>query len=364
MKVLITGGHISPALSVIDELKNCDIVVVGRRQALSSDTSESLEYKEVTRRRLKFINLNAGRISRVLSIDSILNILKIPLGFIGAFSIIFRERPDVVLTFGGYIALPIALVANLLKIPIITHEQTIRPGTANILISKLACKIFISFPGSKHYFPQGKTTLTGNPIRNEVLRVVDRIENFKKANPVLYVTGGSTGSHDINSLVFKILPQLLKKYTVIHQTGDSTEYKDYNKALSVKNHNYKPYKHIDTNLIGFIYSQADLVISRGGANTVFELISTKKPSVIIPLPWSAFGEQQKHAEYLRSVGVAEIFDQSRPYNELLELIEKMYASLEKYQKNFDTIDQQYESQEPAKQIAKEVVEAAKRRTFS
>jgi len=358
MKVLVTGGHITPALAVLDELKDCEVVIVGRQHALSSDTSDSLEYKEVTKRGLRFINLKAGRFTRVFSLGSLVNAIKVPVGFISALMMLLEEKPDVVLTFGGYIALPIAVGAHILKIPVITHEQTIRPGSANVFIGRLAKKIFISFPASRHYFPDGKVVLTGNPVRKEVSKIVDKIKNFKKTKPVLYITGGSTGSHDINSLIFKILPELLKKYTVIHQTGSSTEFRDYEKSLAIKNDNYFPFTHIESDLIGYVYSQSDLVLSRGGANTVFELLATSKPSIIIPLPWSAFDEQQKHAEYLRSLGVAEIFDQSHTADELLSLIEAMLASLEKYQKNFDTVDHAYGSQSAAKQIAKEVMEVA------
>jgi len=364
MKVLITGGHITPALAIMDELKDCDVVIVGRKHALSADISDSLEYKEVTNRGLRFIDLKAGRLTRVLTLESLVNALKIPFGFVSALTILMKEKPDVVLTFGGYIALPVAAAAHILKIPILTHEQTIRPGSANGYIGRLAKKIFISFPASKHYFPADKTIVTGNPVRNEVSTVVDKIKNFKKTQPVLYITGGSTGSHDINSLIFEILPELLKKYTVIHQTGASTEFMDYDKSSVFKNDNYFPFTHIESNLIGFVYSVADLVISRGGANTVFELLATLKPSIVIPLPWSAFNEQQKHAEFLRSLGVAETFDQSHTGAELMSLIETTIGSLDKYQKNFDTIDQHYGSQNSAKQIAKEVMETAKNATGS
>lgn len=359
MKVLITGGHITPALAVIDELKDCDVVVVGRQYALSADTADSLEYKEITNRGLRFINLNAGRLTRVFSLSSFVNALKIPVGFVEAMFILKKEKPNVVLTFGGYIALPIALAATLLKIPVVAHEQTIRPGSANSLIGKLAKKILISFPASNHYFPSSKVIVSGNPVRKEVLRVISKIKNFRKNHPVLYITGGSTGAHAINSHIFKVLPELLKKYIVIHQTGSSAEFKDFDKSAMFKDANYFPYTHIESDLIGYVYSQADLVLSRGGANTVFELLAVKKPSVIIPLPWSAFDEQQKHAEYLRSLGVAEIFDQQRSSEELLRLVETMLASLEKYRKNFDTIDQPYGTQSAAKQIAEEVVATVK-----
>ncbi len=362
MKVLITGGHITPALAVADELRNCEVIFVGRKYALSSDKSESFEYKEIKKKGFEFINLSAGRLTRNLSLQTIMNILRTPPGFINAFAIIHKERPDVVLSFGGYIALPVAFAAVLKRIPVITHEQTIHPGSANRFIGKIAKKIFVSFPEAKRYFPAQKVALSGNPIRAEVLKEIKKIPNFKKEKPVLFVIGGSLGSHDINTMIFKILPELLKNFTVIHQTGSATEYGDDQEAKSLKDKNYFSFDHIESELMGFVYSQADLVIGRAGANTVFEILACKKPSLLIPLPWSAFGEQQKHADYLRVLGVAEVFDQTEGSEKLLLYISEMYGALEKYRKNFDTIKLSYDSTTAAKQIAQEVLANASQPT--
>lgn len=355
MKVLITGGHVTPALAVIDELKNCEVVFVGREYALTSDSTKSFEYNEIQKKGIRFIDLQAGRLTRVMSLKTLLNILKIPAGFIVAEAVLRKERPDVVLSFGGYIALPVSVMAFLRKIPIITHEQTVRPGSANRLIGLLAKRVFVSFPESKKFFSDKKVVQSGNPIRREIFEVIESINNFKSEKPVLLVTGGSLGSHDLNSLVFRILPELLKKYVVIHQTGNATEFSDFDKSKKITDPNYFPFKHIGSDLIGFVFKKSDLVLCRAGANTVFELLAMRKPSILVPLPWSAFGEQQKHAEYMKNLGTAEIFEQGMSSGELLKLINSMFGSLEKYRKNFDTIKLPYDSANSAKQIAEEVL---------
>lgn len=358
MKILITGGHITPALAVADELSNSEILFVGREYALSSDRVKSFEYEEVKKRGYRFINLSAGRLTRTFSFQTFLNALKIPYGFITALHIIQKERPKVVLTFGGYLALPIAIAAYLHHIPIVTHEQTIHPGSANRFIAGLARKVFISFPEAKKYFPSSKVLLSGNPIRDEVRIVVKKLPEFKKTRHVLFITGGSLGSHDINSMAFSILPELLKTFMVIHQTGAATEFKDNERAKEITDENYFCFDHIESDLIGFVFKQADLVVGRAGANTVFELLALKKPSVLIPLPWSAFGEQQKHAEYLKELGVSEVFNQSEGSQKLLSYITAMYEDLEKYRKNFDTIKLPYDPTSAAKQISQEVLASA------
>lgn len=355
MKILITGGHITPALAVADELHNNEVLFVGREYALSSDRVKSFEYEEVKRRGYRFMNISAGRLTRTFSLQTFLNILKIPFGFISALLIMHKEEPKVVLTFGGYIALPIAVAAYLHHIPIVTHEQTIRPGSANRFIARLARKVFVSFPEAQNFFPPTKVVVSGNPIRDEVRQVVKKIPHFTKNWPVLFITGGSLGSHDINTMIFSILPELLKSYIVIHQTGAATEFKDNDRAKELKNENYFSFDHIESDLIGFVYEQADLVVGRAGANTVFELLALKKPSILIPLPWSAFQEQQKHADYLKGLGVARVFDQSNDSKKLLSNITNMFKDLEMYRKNFDTIKLPYDPTSAAKQIAQEVL---------
>jgi len=364
MKIIITGGHLTPALAFIEKLKEkkpeVEIIFVGRKYALDSEKTLSLEYKEITGKKILFVPIIAGRLTRLISLNSLKNFLKIPLGFFNAFFIISRYRPDVVLSFGSYLAVPIVFWAYLFKIPVFTDEQTIKPGLANKIIGFFAKKIFISFPEVEKYFDKRKTIMIGNLIRESIFKIEKKPFEITKNKPVIYITGGSLGSHSINQHIKKILPQLLEKYIVIHQTGDTKEYHDYEDLLEIKNKlpdnlkkKYFLRQHFFQNEIGYIYSLADLVVGRSGANTFFELIALKKPAVFIPLPWSAGKEQQHHAEIFAKAGCGEIFHQIETSEKLLRIIDKMINNLEKYQKNFKLLKNYFYKDAPER-IIKEI----------
>ncbi len=354
MKILMTGGHVTPALALLEQLDTQNVVFVGRKYVPGSDTIPSFEYNEVTSLNIPFINLETGKITRSFSLKSIRDILAIPKGFAAAYSIIKSERPHVVMTFGSYLAVPIAFWAWMFGVPVYAHEQTIHPGLANRIVGRFAKKIFISFKESGTYFDKSKVVLTGNPIRQSVFNPRNSSFVLAKTRPVLYITGGSLGSHSINLHIKNILPQLLKKYTVIHQTGDTDEYQDYQDLNRIKDPNYYVRKHIAQSDIGFVYSIADVVVARAGANTFFELIALGRPSVLIPLPWSAGNEQERHAELFRTAGVGEVFHQNRPSEELLTLINKVYDHKSDYSSRFIPLQKTY-AQDPAGTILREIL---------
>lgn len=340
MKIIITGGHLSPALALIDKLKEkkqIQIVYIGKKYNLDSEKSLSLEYQEIKKRNLTFYHLTTARLTRFFSVNNIINLIKLPIGLIQGFYILKKEQPDLIFLFGGYISFPIAICGYLLNIPIYIHEQTINPGLANRIASFFAKKVFISFPQTATLFPRKKVILTGNLIRKEVLTVIKKPFIIKKTKPVIYVTGGSLGSHSINILIEKILPQLLKKYIIIHQIGNVKQYNDYDRLKKFKCDSYYPVKHFFLEEIGYIYQMADLVIGRAGANTFFELLVLKKPAILIPLLWSAGQEQQKHAQLFKEWNLGEIFNQNDKPESLLDLINKMIKNLHFYQKNFSQL---------------------------
>lgn len=339
MKILITGGHVTPAIAVIEQLQKdgkWQIYFVGRRKALSADTADSFEYSEITEKKIPFFNLETGRLSRFLSTRSIIEILKIPVGIIYAFKIIRKVRPRVILSFGGYIGLPICLAGYLCKIPIYTHEQTLAPGLSNRIIGIFAKKVFVAFEQSANFFNQKKTIVTGNPLRNDIFDVKTIPFNLStnKDKKVIFVTGGSTGAHAINIHIKNILPELLVNYIVIHQTGSSNKSSDFNELSKFNNADYHLIKHLKSNQMGFVYNVADIVVGRAGANTFFEIVALKKPAVLIPLPIAAENEQLKQAELLKKYGVAEIFDQKKGSDVLLTLVAQVCNNYKTYKDNF------------------------------
>ncbi|MCS6956782.1 MAG: UDP-N-acetylglucosamine--N-acetylmuramyl-(pentapeptide) pyrophosphoryl-undecaprenol N-acetylglucosamine transferase [Patescibacteria group bacterium] len=364
MKILITGGHLAPALAVIDKIKkekpDIKIIFVGRKYAIDKEKTESLEYKEIRKRKIKFINLKTGRLTRIFSFSSFLNFFKFFLGFFSSFFIILKNRPDLILSFGSYLALPIVFWGYIFKIPVFTHEQTINPGLANKIIGLFAKKIFISFKEAEKFFTKNKVILTGNPIRQSIFKIQKKPFFIKKTAPVLYITGGSLGSHSINLHIKKILKNLLEKYIIIHQTGDTKEYHDYEDLLAIKNqlpenlkNKYFLARHFFEDEIGYVYSLSDLVIGRSGANTFFELIALEKPAVLIPLPWSAGKEQQRHAEIFVKSGCGEVFHQLESSDKLLRIIDKMIKNISFYQNNFKNLKTIYH-QDASKKIIKEI----------
>lgn len=343
----------APASAFITELlkkedKNLRIVFVGRRYPHDSEKTLSLEYREMTKKGIKFIPLKTGRFTRMISVRTLQNVYLLILGIFRAFKIVQKEQPNLIFSFGSYLAAPVVFWAALFRIPIFIHEQTIHPGASNRLSAYFARKIFLAFDEAKKFFPKNKCIVTGNPVRPAIFSVINKPFNLKKDKPAIYITGGSLGSHSINEHIQKILPRLLKKYIVIHQTGSSREFHDFeNLKIEVSRlspelqQNYYSAKHFLEEEIGYVYSQADLVISRAGANTFFELIALEKPAILIPLPWSAGFEQIKHAQIFADAKTGIIFHQTENSERLLQQIDKMIKELDSYRKNFITLHNLY-----------------------
>jgi UDP-N-acetylglucosamine--N-acetylmuramyl-(pentapeptide) pyrophosphoryl-undecaprenol N-acetylglucosamine transferase len=347
MKVLITGGHFSPAYSVIQEFlkKKDEVVIVGRVHPLEGQKSaQSLEYRVSKDLNLQFIELSTGRLQRTLSLYSLFSLFKFLRGITQSFQILKNVQPDVVLTFGGYLALPVAIAARIKNIPVITHEQTQGIGLSNKIIAKFSSALCISFPSTQKYIQHKNSVLTGNPIRKEVFKVDEKIDHEKNI-PVLYITGGSTGSHVLNTVVYGALEELVKRYVVIHQTGEN-DFKDYEKLAQKQNdllpeykNRYIVSKYIYPSQIGYIYQNSSLVITRSGANTVQELLATNTPAILIPLPHGQRGEQTQNARLIQSLGLGEIVLQKNlNSSSLVVKVDEMQKNIAKYTITKDIID--------------------------
>ena len=282
--IILTGGHAgSTAAVVITEIK--------RRQ---------LNWKTV------WIDEKAvpGKIQTIFTKSTLPDLFKIPLGLLKSFFVVLKIKPDLVLSFGGGSGSLVSFISFLLGIPVVIHEQTAVMGRGNKLTAKFAKKIAISRESSKEFFDSKKIVLTGNPINPFFNKIRNRDEV-----KTIFITGGSRGSEKINQTLVKILPTLLKKYKIIHQAGEKHA------------HKYRAFGKVDMLKTLTI---VDIVIARAGANTVSEIIAAKKPSILIPIPWSYMNEQTKNAEFAESLGVARIISQNELTPEGLEIeIEKM-----------------------------------------
>lgn len=336
MKIVFVGagGHFVPLFCVIQALSKTDIpLIVGRKYALEGDRAISLEYTTAMSLGIPFRAITTGRIQRKFTIRTIPSLLKIPFGLLQAFGIVKEFSPDIVFSGGGYVAFPAAIACVLLRIPFVIHEQVQEAGLVNRLTAPFANKICISWESSRKFFPKAKTILTGNPVRifsGDINRVREKY-GMSKDLPLLYITGGSLGSHVLNNLVEGCLQQLLIDFCVLHQTGDAKEFGDYERLTKKKpqlpkelQKRYALTKFVKPQDVGAVLQNAVLVVSRCGINTISELLLYKKPALLIPLPFSQNNEQYKNALLLKEAGIAEIADQKtlspqNLYKKLLEM---------------------------------------------
>jgi len=345
-KVAITGGHLTPALAVIEKLKKrgWEIIFVGRKQAAEGVKTPSVESEIIPKMGIPFFPLSAGRIQRRFTRWTIPSLLRIPIGFFQAFLYLIRFKPTVVLSFGGYVSAPVVFAAWLLGIPVVTHEQTTVKGLSTKFNSLFAQKIAVSWEINLADFSKNKAVFTGNPIRKDIFKFNKKIWrdlNFEEKLPLVFITGGNQGSHAINMAVGEIISPLVKIANVFHQCGHLNAFGDFEKLEEIRNklpddlkNRYRVKKYLSGEEMGTLLYKADLVVSRAGANTITELAALGKPCVLIPLPWLYQNEQEKNARMLEKAGIAEVLLQKDLSGEsILKLIKKMLKNLSSYQKN-------------------------------
>lgn len=323
-KIAICGGHLTPALALIETLqkeKNLEIVFFGREHATEGSKNPSSEYQIIKGKNIKFIKLTAGRLQRKFTKHTVPSLVKVPLGFLQALVYLALERPSIVVAFGSYLSTPVVLAAWLLGIESATHEQAAVPGLANRINAIFSKKVFLSWPQSQVYFPKEKTQVVGNLTRQSLFKKTasdPQLEKFtKNAKTLLFFAGGNQGSHFINELVTKLLPGL-KGYSVLHQVGTANYEGDLDKAKKAKTENYLPVSFLGPDDFGASLQRASLVISRSGANTVWDVAVLQKTAIFIPLPHAAGDEQYHNAKILENAGTAKIITQKKADPKTLE----------------------------------------------
>lgn len=224
-----------------------------------------------------------------------MDFFKVPIGIWQAYGELKKFKADVVFSKGGFVAVPTVVAAYMLKIPVIIHESDVVPGLANKLVARYARKICVSFENSKKYFKKygEKVLVTGNPVR-EFLRNGDREKAYKftgldRHRPVILVMGGSQGAKQINDLIRDSLDELLKKFQIVHICGRG------NLNIGLHHKGYVQYEYLEEQLAD-VYALCEMIISRGGANSLAEIAFLKKKALIIPLGKEASrGDQMDNA---------------------------------------------------------------------
>jgi len=331
-KIVITGAH-SSGTALIEEIKkrhpSWQIFYLGTKYAFEGQWVLSYDYCVVSKiRGISFIPIITGRLQRKFSWATIISLVKVPIGFFQSFYHLLKIKPDIIVSFGGYLSVPVVVAGWILQIPAIAHEQTQTIGLSNKITLPFVKKLAFAFPEPLKQAPLAKRVFTGIPLRNGLgnktdpgaLKPIAELGR-KTKKPFLYVTGGKTGAQTINQLIFASLPDLLEKYLVAHQVGvldlDRAE-KARKKLPSDQRNHYLPLKFLSGEEVGWILNHASLVVSRAGAHSVWELTALEKRAILIPIPWSYKNEQQKNADFFVSTGLGVSLSQETTTPEIFQ----------------------------------------------
>ncbi|WP_376774518.1 undecaprenyldiphospho-muramoylpentapeptide beta-N-acetylglucosaminyltransferase [Clostridium thailandense] len=322
-----SAGHVTPNLALVPKLKELgyEIEYIG--------TQDGIERKIIGEEGIKYHSISSGKLRRYFDIKNFTDPFKVLKGILQSILIMKKVKPNIVFSKGGFVAVPVVIAAHINKIPVIAHESDMTPGLANRLSAPYCTKVCVTFPESVKNIKDNKGVLTGTPIREELLngsRILGRkICGFEDKKPVLLIIGGSLGSKFINDTVRLVIEKLLQNYNVVHICGKG------NIDESLKNSKgYKQFEYISEEL-PHIMNTADIVISRAGANVIFELLALRKPNILIPLSKkSSRGDQILNAASFEKSGYSVVIQEEELNKKiLLEKLEGLYKSKDKFVSN-------------------------------
>lgn len=307
MRIVFTaggsGGHFYPIIAVAEEIRR----IASEKKLVDAKlyylATEKYNERALFEQDIEFVPVSAGKLRRYFSWKNFGDVLKTGWGIIRATATLFRIYPDVVLGKGGYVSFPVLIAAKILRIPIVIHESDTVPGRTNQIVGKFADRIAVSYPDTAAYFDAKKVAYVGNPVRHELMHPdpagADAYLKLEEGVPVILVLGGSQGAEKINEAILRVLPLLVEKYQVIHQTG-KTHIDDIQARVGVilekSEHagRYRPFPYLNKDALRMSAAKANLVISRAGS-TIFEIAHWGVPSIIIPITDSNGDHQRRNA---------------------------------------------------------------------
>lgn len=337
MKIAITaggtGGHIFPALAIINKIKSHD----KNSKFLYFGTTDRMEKDIIPEKGIPYIGIQMKGLNRKNILKNI-TVLKIYLAAIKKAEVELKKfKPDIVIGVGGYITAPVLVAANHLGIKTIIHEQNSIPGVSNKLLSHFVNKICVSFKESEAYFPKKKTIYTGNPRSEEILSMEKGKREdfgFNHKSKFIILVMGSLGSLTMTKKMKELIPSFKDKdYQVLVVTGKNyyDDYKDVKTPTNIKIVPFYDAKYM---------KDADLIITRSGASTIAEVTALLLPSIMIPSPYVTHNHQYKNAKALEDKKACKILEEKDFCKEnLLSLIDdcfkkEVYNEMRKNLKEF------------------------------
>ncbi|HVR40549.1 MAG TPA: undecaprenyldiphospho-muramoylpentapeptide beta-N-acetylglucosaminyltransferase [Thermoanaerobaculia bacterium] len=305
-----TGGHIYPAIAIAREFVARDAA----RRVVFVGTARGLETQIVPKSGFPLELIDVGGLKGMGGANVVRNVLRLPRGFVQAWSHISRHRPNVVLGVGGYSSGPVLVAAGMRGIPTIIHESNAFPGVTNRILARFATKVAVAFPSA---LP--RAIVTGNPIRQEFFENSGQrpTANGKRR---LLIFGGSQGSHVLNELMsgaLLFLAPLKDRLEIVHQTGQ--------RELERVQANYRASAFSSARVVPYLdpiageVANADLVVSRAGAMTIGELAAAGRASILVPFAAATNNHQEINARVVEKAGGAIVITESKLSPERLGL---------------------------------------------
>ncbi len=318
-----TAGHVNPNLALVEALTRSEweVSYIGARGGIEEELVQNLP----------FYGISSGKLRRYFDWRNFTDPFKVLRGVIESYAILQTIKPHLVFSKGGFVTVPVVFAAWLQKIPIVIHESDYSPGLANKLSTPFAQEVWVTFPETQAFIPQAK--LMGLPIRSELLQG-DRARGlslceFHEDKPVLLVMGGSTGSERINRVIREGLDQLTKEYQIIHLCGKGNVKPDWQNVPG-----YKQFEYLTTDLKDCL-AAADVIVSRSGANAIFEFLTLQKPHLLIPLSTKASrGDQILNAKSFVQAGYsALLLEEELTIDRLVVALRDLWQNKDRYIQN-------------------------------
>lgn len=309
-----TGGHIFPLLAVAKKIKEKR----PETEFLFLGPTGKMEKELMTENNIPLKRIACGKMRRYFSFSNFIDFFKVPVGIIQSLWQMLIYMPDAIFSKGGYASLPVVLAGWIYRIPIMIHESDSVPGITNNFLGKFSDSIAVSYPQAEKYFPPSQVVLTGNPLREDInqgdAQKARKKFSLSESKKIIFVLGGSQGAQIINEKIVEVLPELLREYQIIHQTGE-LHIEDIKKrcgelGIKVGHDDYYPIANYANEDLKDILKVADLVISRSGANSLSEIAANGKPAIFIPLLDSANNHQKMNAYSLARVGACLVLEEN------------------------------------------------------
>jgi UDP-N-acetylglucosamine--N-acetylmuramyl-(pentapeptide) pyrophosphoryl-undecaprenol N-acetylglucosamine transferase len=339
-KIVFTGGgtagHVLPSFPLIEKFlaDGFEVHYIGSKDGIEKELLAK-NFPDV-----KYHGITCDKLRRYITYKHFFMPFKLSYGFSEALFLLHKLKPAVVFSKGGFVSVPVAILAWILRIPIIVHESDYSVGLANKLVFPFAKLIAVSFSKELYSSKYHRNMIHVGPLIRKSFLSTKCPENINiyfpdKEKKTIMIMGGSLGAKSINSFVYNNLPELTEKFNVIHICGRG------NKKYGLENSSYFAFEYLNEG-ISYLMSVSDLIVSRAGVNSIWEILLMKKPNILIPLSIKqSRGDQIENAHYFEKLSVSKVInDENLNAESLIHQIEEIFNNYQVYLKSIEQLNLQ------------------------